>query len=266
MPLATALNLGIPSPLALAARLVNLKIAAIKENELDARGGLGKQPKKFIDTGYSSNRGILCEKEFVDTPERILLFQFNPETIADNKQNNYETKNHTGFTAVDYPWISGGERDISFELFFDATAGANTPHFGKGRNTSSSYGAATYDTLDKFFPNGTNDDLDILRGFMYPKRQDETAPRFSKGGHIPAPKFMPPPVLIFSYGSMYLEGYLVSCPIEHMLVDKELIPRRSKATVTFKVIETYVPEVQNILSDKATKNVSPIDASYRRYF
>jgi len=266
MPLATAINLGIPSPLALHAKIVNSKIAAAKENELDARGGLGTQPQKFIDTGYSSNRGILCEKEFVDTPERILLFQFNPETISDNKVNNYETKNHTGFTFVDYPWISGGERDISFELYFDATAGANTPHFNRGRNTSPVYGAATYDTLDQYFPNGTADDLDILRSFMYPKVQDPTTPRFTKGGHIPAPKFMPPPVLIFSYGPIYLEGFLVSCPIEHLLVDKSLTPRRSKATVTFKVIESYVPEVQNILSDKSTKPISKIDRSYTRYF
>lgn len=255
MPLATGPILGIPSPFQGAAVLTNLKIAQAKSQALNDKGGLGVPTyTKLSDTGYSSNRGLICEKEFVDTPERILLFQFNPEVITDDKSNNYETKAHTGFTSVDYPWINGGSRILNFELNFEATAGANTPLFNKGRSTSSAYGKPTIDTLDNFFPNGTMDDVDILRGFMYPKVASPTSVRFTRGGHIPTPKFMPPPVLIFSYGAIYLECILTDCKIEHTLWDSKLIPRRTKASITINILESYVAEVQTILTNKSSDN------------
>jgi hypothetical protein len=258
MPLATGPVLGVPSPFQLAATIVNLKIAQSKADALNDKGGLGVPTySKIPDYGYSSNRGIICEKKFVDVPERILLFQFNPEIITDDKSNNYETKSHTGFTSVDTPWINGGERVLSFELNFEASAGANTPLFNKGRDTSRMYGKPTVQTLDDFFPNGTMDDIDILRGFMYPEVEDPTAVRFTKGGHIPTPKFKSPPTLIFCYGSIYLEGTLTDCKIEHSMWNSKLTPIRSKATIAFRVNESYVAEVQPILANKAKFSSGP---------
>lgn len=267
MPIATAVNLGITSPQQLASIPQNQAIAAQKQGELERLGGADSAVglKNYNNVGYSSNRGILCEKDFYDEPARVLLFQFNPETIQDNKGNNYTTKSYTGFTYNDYPWISGGERVITFELNFIATAGANTPHFGKGRDTSSVYGASTVDTLEKFFPHGTLDDIDILRGFLYPKLTDPEVVRFTKSGHIPTPKFTSPPIVIFSYGAMYLEGYVTDCNIEHTTVNEKLIPVISKANVTFKVIEAYVPTELDVLTDKATgSSVNSLAGSYKQ--
>lgn len=252
MTLATGMSLGLRTPLEFGIRLLANKNANDKDLAANSRfANNGTKQVLFESTNYSANRGIMCEKGFEDVPERVLLFQFNPDTINDIKGNNYNTKSFTGFTGNDFVWISGGERTITFELNFEATAGANTPMFNKGRNTSSQYGMNTVESLDEYFPNGTMDDVEILQAFLYPKKEDESAPRFSNGGYIPAPKFTPPPVVVFVYGRYYLEGVVTDVDIRHTLFDKNLIPRRTSANVTFKVIEAQTVVVKNVLNSKA---------------
>jgi hypothetical protein len=231
--------------------LVQYVTREIKKKILDERYTSQKNKLRTVkDTGYSSKRGIMAEKGFELNPERCLIFQFNPETISDSKDNNFVTKPNTGFQHVDYVWGNGGERTITFNLHFEATAAVNSPHFNKGRNTSDEYFWSQVDTLDKNFPNGTLDDVEVLRSYQYPKKETPVSPRFSNGGFIPSPKFMPPPVVIFSYGPYYLEGYVTAVNFSHELFNKDLVPIRTKAEVTFKVLESIVVPVVPLAESK----------------
>ena len=83
---------------------------------------------------YVSTRGILIAKSKLTTnPNSIIgngyYFQFNPQTIQDSKNTQYETRGYTGLAYSDYYWKGGGERVISFQLFMDNTPGSKTRMF-----------------------------------------------------------------------------------------------------------------------------------------
>lgn len=90
---------------------------------------------------YTSTRGIIINKEFVDgiqTPDlkRGYQFQFNPQTITDVKSTLYETRQYAGLPYNDYIWGGGGERIISFQLFLD-----NTPQSKQRSFRPTAYGS-----------------------------------------------------------------------------------------------------------------------------
>ena len=127
---------------------------------------------------YTSTRGILINKEYVDgikTPDlkKGYQFQFNPQTISDVKSTLYEARQYAGLPYNDYIWGGGGERIISFQLFLD-----NTPQSKQRSFRPTAYGSKlakefktegtgyTYDeksgkyTLDKqYFGKGFVDEL-----------------------------------------------------------------------------------------------------------
>ena len=83
---------------------------------------------------YVSTRGILIAKNKLTTnPNSVIgngyYFQFNPQTIQDSKDTQYETRGYTGLAYNDYYWKGGGERIISFQLFMDNTPGSKTRMF-----------------------------------------------------------------------------------------------------------------------------------------
>lgn len=241
--LTSGANLGISSPLEIATRQQNERLLAEKQASL---GRYGHNPARV--NGYSENtyptaaRGVICEKGCEDKPSRILIFQFNPETITDVKSNNYNTKAYSGFTFNDNVWASGGERIISFKLQFIASAAFNTPFFGK----EVSYGNDQVSTLDKMFPRGTLDYVELLQSFQYPTQQDPDAPRFANGGFVPSPRFMPPPVVVFAYGNYYLEGVIGDVNVTHLTTNNRNIPIQSDVDITFKVSEQQQIKVKNI--------------------
>lgn len=194
----------------------------------------GNSPVKGVE-GYTSvpyirTRGILAHSNNLNN---ILFFQFNPSSINDTKSNNYETLDLPGFAGELDIWAKGGAHIMSFELFFDATAGSNTPLFGK----SVDWGNPTYDTLERDKPRGTLDDIEMLRSFQYPIQIDPNTPRFIAGGVVPAKRFMPPPVGIFVFGEWYLECLVTVGDIEHLLFNDRLIPTRSRVSVSLKILE-----------------------------
>lgn len=100
----------------------------------------GGDPSRY-PRAYTSTRGILINKEFVDgikTPDlrRGYQFQFNPQTISDVKNTLYETRQYAGLPYNDYIWGGGGERIISFQLFLD-----NTPQSKQRSFRPTSYGS-----------------------------------------------------------------------------------------------------------------------------
>lgn len=90
---------------------------------------------------YTSTRGIIINKEFVDGVRTIDLrkgyqFQFNPQTITDVKSTLYEARQYAGLPYNDYIWGGGGERIISFQLFLD-----NTPQSKQRSFRPNAYGS-----------------------------------------------------------------------------------------------------------------------------
>lgn len=83
---------------------------------------------------YTSTRGILINKEFVDgvsVPDlsKGYYFQFNPSTITDVKRTLYSERQYAGLPYNDYIWGGGGERLISFQLFLDNTPQSKQRYF-----------------------------------------------------------------------------------------------------------------------------------------
>lgn len=205
---------------------------------------------KYPDIGVTNIRGILTPENFKSEDE-ILFFQFNPTQISDLKDVEWSTKSYTGFNSNDYYWVKGGERSITFNLFFDATAGSNTRYFHKTAN----YGDNSYDTLDEIYPKGVASITEKLTAFQYPQLYESNAissaaidGRYQNGNAIPSQRFLPPPILIFVYGNLYIRCILSNAQIRYTLFNEKLIPTRAEADVTLKVIETDIISVEEKLA------------------
>lgn len=227
---------------------VNQRISD-ERNKLYKLNGSNSAVSPVEPNGYNTLRGIMVEVGYEFDADRTLIFPFNPTEIQDTKQNSFSRRSFTGSAASEPIWNNGDDRLISFNLHFEATAGFNTPYFR---------GAATNDndvisTLPKRFSrsgessfSGTLRDVELLMSFQYPKVNGPWRPRFSYGGHIPAPRFMPPPTIIFSYGDYYLECVVIDASFTHILFNKDLIPMRTTSSVTLKVLESSVVKHQNL--------------------
>lgn len=189
--------------------------------------------RAYENPRYNTTRGIISEKENITN---TLIFQFNPEQITDVKENDWSPSSSNGFSGVDYIWARGGDRTITFQLWFDATAGSNNPYFRK----NVAYGNPSHDTLELQRPIGTLDDVQLLTSFQYPIKPDNNLPRYSSGGVVPGTRFMPPPVLVFVFGEYYVECILTGAVVNHLLFNQKLIPVRSTVDVTLKVLEADI--------------------------
>lgn len=208
----------------------------LRERELADVAALsrpGVPTETIYHTGMSAykqvRRGILAHKH---NPEKLYLFQFNPEEINDSKDVRYADVERPNRQYVDYVFSGGGARTLSFTLNLDATASSNTPEF-----TSTKLGNPGFETLDEIYPNGVMDDVQFLQGFLYPTLPDADAPRFLYGGAAPSEQFASPPTAVFVYGQLYFEGIVKSVNITHQLWDHRLISRRAEAQITFAVFE-----------------------------
>lgn len=203
--------------------------------------------KNYYSPTYSRTRGLIAPKGYAKLDE-VLLFQFNPEVISDIKETEWNNRSYTGFSGQDYIWAKGGERKINFKLFFDATPGTNNTMFGK--NTP--YGNLGVDTLDQVYPRGVMPMVEGLTKFLYPIKDNPNAPSFSSGGVVPTVRFLPPPIAIFVFGDIYLEGILSDVQTSYTLFNTKLQPVRAECNVTFKVIEVEVVKVDANLTNKAS--------------
>lgn len=179
-------------------------------------------------------RGVLAPVGFTSFNE-VLTFQFNPEVINDRKATDWQNGPLLGFAHLQYLWMSGGARQLNFELHFEATGDVNSKIFGRDVN----YGDANIDTLPANFPNGTMDYVNLLRSYLYPLKKSNELVKFVGNNPSPQDRFTHPPVLIFSYGEYYVECVLSSAEVVHILWDAKLKPVRTKAQVTLDVLEGY---------------------------
>lgn len=201
--------------------------------------------QKYDDVPYSPIRGVMA-KDGYKKMEDILMFQFNPSLINDVKEVEWANRSSVGFSSNNYLWVKGGERTISFKLWFDATAGSNTPMLLPGKASGNSY-----DTLQEVFPRGVMPMVEKLTSFQYPQVIDGDAPRYAGSVKVPEVRFMPAPLCIFVFGEFYLKAVVAGVSVSYPLFNARLTPLRAECDVTLKVIETDIIPIDDYLLQKS---------------
>jgi hypothetical protein len=176
-------------------------------------------------------RGFLANLEVL--PPLILTFQFNPESVSDNKAVNYADQQGDLCTAPGKVYTGGGARTISFDLKLHGME--------QGTNQLIPIG------LD----NGIQTELAKLRSFLYPM-EDAWGSLSAVFGDTPSGKRLAaPPTCIFGFGTKILECVLTDVSITETQFNSYLAPVRAEVKVTLAVIE----EVDFYEVDKQHRNV-----------
>lgn len=197
------------------------------------------------DRTRTTTRGILINKKYVYANggpqlDKGYKFQFNPETITDNKSTTYEVRPYTALNYNDYVWSGGGERVLSFELFLDDTWQSKTPTFGVDGLPYGNYDGTTGKAFSKrrFSERGILNDVELVQSFLYPEvLVGEAIPQFASGGIISSNQFRPPAVSILCIGPLYFEGIVKSVGVNYTLFDEDLTPIRGTISVEFAAYE-----------------------------
>lgn len=194
-------------------------------------------PEGIVLRGFIANINVI--------PPLIVTFQFNPQSISDNKEVNYrDVQAELCGTAPDKQYTGGGDRTISFKL--------NLHGLEQGTNPLNPTG----------FDNGISTELAKLRSFLYPASDawDAVGLLSAEGGR----RLKAPPTCIFGYGARLLECVVTSMTINEIQFNSFLAPVRADVDITLKVIEReghplYEADKQrrNILAALGVLNVSP---------
>lgn len=179
----------------------------------------------------SAMRGFLAN--ITQVPPLILVFQFNPETVSDNKAVNYADRSaELCGNAPGKVYTGGGHRTITFDIKLHGME--------QGTNRLIPIG------LD----NGVSNELAILRSFLYPASD---AWAILGGGGDDGVRLTPPPTCIFGFGTRILECVVTDVTITETQFNSWLAPVRAEAKLTLVVME----EDENALYevDKQHRNV-----------
>ena len=227
------------------------------------------------NSGYrtytESTRGILIAKKHLKkAPIDITKgysFQFNPQTVTDSKDTNYEVRGYTGLNYSDYIWTGGGERTISFQLFLDDTPQSKTSDFVPRQEAdiisqeySGSKEMSKGTIMDFLFEGnaylptriherGVLPEVDLIRSFLYPAPLGDTpTPKFSEGGVIDNTQFRPPQIVTLALGPIYVEGVVKDASVEYVLFDKDLTPIRANMNIVVSVFEYVEAGIDKVLN------------------
>lgn len=159
-------------------------------------------------------RGFLAN--VTQLPPLILLFQFNPESMSDNKVVTYADRQaELCGNAPGKVYTGGGHRTITFDLKLHGME--------QGTNRLIPIGLA----------NGISNELAILRSFLYPASDAWAA----LGGNEDGVRLTPPPTCIFGFGTKILECVVTEITITETQFNSYLAPVRADVHVTLVVIE-----------------------------
>lgn len=159
-------------------------------------------------------RGFLANVEVM--PPLIVTFQFNPESISDNKAVHYAERQTS--LSEDTPGIiytGGGDRTISFDIQLHGLE--------KGFN------ALNPTPVD----NGISTELAKLRSFLYPKAD----PWATVAGGEEGRRICSPPTCVFGFGTKILECVVTGMDITETQFNSALAPVRAEVKITLTVIE-----------------------------
>jgi hypothetical protein len=185
-------------------------------------------------------RGFLANIEQI--PPLIFTFQFNPDSISDNKAVKYVDRDEDLCgNAPGKLYTGGGDRTISFKFQLHGLE--------EGTN------ALNPSPVD----NGISTELAKLRSFLYP-REDAWA---VLGGGEEGQRLSPPPTCYFGFGTKVLECVVTQMTIDETQFNSALAPVRADVDVTLTVIEDsgnalYELDKQhrNLLSALGIQNIS----------
>lgn len=176
-------------------------------------------------------RGFMAN--VTQVPPLILLFQFNPETMSDNKAVNYADRNaDLCGNAPGKVYTGGGDRTITFDLKLHGME--------QGTNR----------LIPNGLDNGISNELAILRSFLYPSSDAWAA---LGGGAADGVRLTPPPRCIFGFGTKVLECVVTGMTISETQFNSFLAPVRADVNVTLTVIEEHDNTFYEI--DKQHRNV-----------
>lgn len=162
-------------------------------------------------------RGFLANVEVL--PPLIVTFQFNPDSIQDNKDVRYTDRDADLCGASPGKvYTGGGHRTISFDLTLHGLE--------RGSNAINPL------PLD----NGVSTELAKLRSFLYPKA-DAWAQIGSLFGGDEGRRVQSPPTCLFGFGTRVLECVLTDLTVTETQFNSALAPVRADVGVTLSVIE-----------------------------
>jgi hypothetical protein len=167
--------------------------------------------EKKVLRGFMANLDVL--------PPLVLTFQFNPESVSDNKAVDYADTQTDLCTAPGKTYTGGGSRTISFDIKLHGME--------QGTNKLIPIG------LD----NGIQTELAKLRSFLYPMA-DAWGSLASVFGDEPQGKRLEaPPTCIFGFGTKILECVVTDLQVTETQFNSYLAPVRADVRVTLAVIE-----------------------------
>ncbi len=187
-------------------------------------------------------RGFIANIDVI--PPLIVTFQFNPESISDNKSVNYADRN--GDLCGNAPskvYIGGGHRTISFDIKLHGLE--------QGSNRLNPSGV----------DNGISTELAKLRSFLYPKG-DAWATMKGLFGDEGVP-LTTPPTCIFGFGAKILDCVVTELTITETQFNSWLAPVRADVRLSLTVIEEagnalYEADIQrrNTLAALGLQNIN----------
>jgi len=143
-----------------------------------------------------------------------LAFQVNPMQIEVDKRNNWDIDTPVGFEAPIVTWVSGAEKHIRFDLFFDGTKA----------------GVESGISLFSIPFTGVRGQIAVLESFLAP--QVPVVDIFKRQNIMNAP-----PDVFLIIGLRFWRCKLISAPIQEILHDKFLTPMRILSALDFIVLE-----------------------------
>jgi hypothetical protein len=162
-------------------------------------------------------RGFLATVEVL--PPLIVTFQFNPDSISDNKAVSYSDRSSELCGASPGKvYTGGGDRTISFDLTLHGNE--------RGLNAINPL------PLD----NGVSTELAKLRSFLYPAA-DAWAQLGSLLGTDAGHRVQAPPRALFGFGTKVLECVVTGLTVTETQFNSALAPVRAEVGVTLAVIE-----------------------------
>lgn len=186
-------------------------------------------------------RGFIANIE--QLPPLIVTFQFNPETISDNKAVTYADRNaDLCGNSPGKIYTGGGHRTISFDLKLHGLE--------EGSN------AINPSPID----NGISTELAKLRSFMYPASD---AWAVFGGSSDKGMRLAAPPTCIFGFGTKILECVVTDMTVTETQFNSALAAVRADVRVTLTVMEEegndwYELDKQhrNVLAALGIQNIS----------
>ena len=173
-------------------------------------------------------RGFLADADVQSQSKLIVTFQFNPQSITDNREVHYADLQTS--LSQDTPgkiYTGGGDRTITFDIQLHGTE------------------SGLDDKNQTPEDNGVTRALATLRSFLYPKTDAwAAAPKGEAGRRVTSP-----PICFFGFGTRIFECVVAGMEITETQFNSRLAPVRAEVRITLKVNEEKENTADRVLGD-----------------